>query len=89
MVDVYHELEYPYEMMTKVRAALKPGGRVALIEYRAEDPDVPIKPLHKMSERQVRREMQAAGFRHVQTVNTLPLQHLILFEDDASPRTRG
>ena len=65
MVDVYHELEYPYEMLTKVRAALKPGGRVALIEYRAEDPDVLIKPLHKMSERQVRREMQAAGFKHV------------------------
>jgi predicted methyltransferase len=80
MVDVYHELEYPYEMMTKVRTALKPGGRVALIEYRAEDPDVAIKPLHKMSERQVRREMQAAGFRHVKTVRTLPLQHLILFE---------
>ncbi len=79
MVDVYHELEYPYEVMTKVRAALKPGGRVALIEYRAEDPDVLIKPLHKMSERQVRREMQAAGFRHVKTVRTLPLQHLILF----------
>jgi precorrin-6B methylase 2 len=80
MVDVYHELEYPYEMMTKVRAALKPGGRVALIEYRAEDPEVAIKPLHKMSERQVRREMQAAGFRHLKTVHTLPLQHLILFE---------
>jgi predicted methyltransferase len=80
MVDVYHELEYPYEMMTKVRAALKPGGRVALIEYRAEDPQVAIKPLHKMTERQVRREMQAAGFRHVKTVRTLPLQHLILFE---------
>jgi precorrin-6B methylase 2 len=79
MVDVYHELEYPYEMMTKVRAALKPGGRVALIEYRAEDPEVLIKPLHKMSERQVRREMQAAGFRHVKTVHTLPLQHLIVF----------
>jgi ubiquinone/menaquinone biosynthesis C-methylase UbiE len=80
MVDVYHELEYPYEVMTKVRAALKPGGRVALIEYRAEDPQVAIKPLHKMSERQVRREMEAAGFRHVKTVQTLPLQHLILFE---------
>jgi precorrin-6B methylase 2 len=80
MVDVYHELEYPYEMMTKVRAALKPGGRVALIEYRAEDPAVPIKPLHKMSERQMRREMQAAGFRHLKTVRTLPLQHLIVFE---------
>jgi ubiquinone/menaquinone biosynthesis C-methylase UbiE len=82
MVDVYHELEYPYEMMTKVRTALKPRGRVALIEYRAEDPDVLIKPLHKMSERQVRREMQAAGFKHVNTVRTLPLQHLILFEAD-------
>ena len=82
MVDVYHELEYPYEMLTKVRTALKPRGRVALIEYRAEDPDVLIKPLHKMSERQVRREMQAAGFKHVKTVRTLPLQHLILFEAD-------
>jgi precorrin-6B methylase 2 len=80
MVDVYHELEYPYEMMTKVRAGLKRGGRVALIEYRGEDPDVLIKPLHKMSERQVRREMQAAGFRHLKTVRTLPLQHLIIFE---------
>jgi ubiquinone/menaquinone biosynthesis C-methylase UbiE len=82
MVDVYHELAYPYEMLTKVRTALKPRGRVALIEYRAEDPDVLIKPLHKMSERQVRREMQAAGFKHVRTVRTLPLQHLILFEAD-------
>ena len=80
MVDVYHELEYPYEMLTKVRTALKPRGRVALIEYRAEDPDVLIKPLHKMTERQVRREMQAAGFKHVKTVRTLPLQHLIVFE---------
>ena len=80
MVDVYHELEYPYEVMTKVREALKPGGRVALIEYRAEDPKVMIKPVHKMSERQVRREMQAAGFKHVKTVRTLPLQHLIVFE---------
>ena len=69
MVDVYHELEYPYEMMTKVRTALKRGGRVALIE-----------PLHKMTERQVRREMQAAGFKHVKTVRTLPLQHLLVFE---------
>ena len=80
MVDVYHELEYPYEVMTKVRAALKSGGRVALIEYRAEDPKVAIKPVHKMSERQVRREMEAAGFKHVKTVRSLPLQHLIVFE---------
>jgi len=84
MVDVYHELEYPYEVMRKVREALKPGGRVALVEYRAEDPQVQIKPVHKMSEAQVRREMQAAGFRHVTTVRTLPLQHLILFERDGA-----
>lgn len=84
MVDVYHELEYPYEVMRKVREALKPGGRVALVEYRAEDPQVQIKPVHKMSEAQVRREMQAAGFRHVKTVPTLPLQHLILFERDGA-----
>jgi predicted methyltransferase len=84
MVDVYHELEYPYEVLTKVREALKPGGRVALIEYRAEDPEVLIKPVHKMSERQVRREMQAAGFKHVKTVRTLPLQHLIVFERDGA-----
>jgi precorrin-6B methylase 2 len=85
MVDVYHELEYPYEVMSKVREALKPGGRVALVEYRAEDPEVQIKPLHKMSEAQVRREMQAAGFKHVKTVRTLPLQHLILFEAGSPP----
>jgi precorrin-6B methylase 2 len=88
MVDVYHELEYPYEVLSKVREALKPGGRVALIEYRAEDPEVMIKPVHKMSERQVRREMQAAGFQHVKTVRTLPLQHLILFESGSPPPRR-
>ena len=85
MVDVYHELEYPYEVMSRVREALKPGGRVALVEYRAEDPAVQIKPVHKMSEAQVRREMQAAGFRHVKTVRTLPLQHLILFAAGSPP----
>jgi len=85
MVDVYHELEYPYEVMSRVREALKPGGRVALVEYRAEDPAVQIKPVHKMSEAQVRREMQAAGFKHVKTVRTLPLQHLILFEAGSPP----
>lgn len=80
MVDVYHELEFPLEMMTKVREALKPGGRVALIEYRAEDPAVMIKPVHKMSERQIIRELTAAGFRHQKTIRTLPLQHLVVFE---------
>jgi precorrin-6B methylase 2 len=80
MVDVYHELEFPFEMMTKVREALKPGGRVALIEYKAEDPAVMIKPVHKMTERQIIRELTAAGFRHQKTIRSLPLQHLVLFE---------
>ena len=80
MVDVYHELEFPLEMMLGVRKALKPGGRVALVEYRAEDPDVMIKPLHKMTERQIIRELTAAGFRHEQTISTLPLQHLVIFQ---------
>jgi predicted methyltransferase len=80
MVDVYHELEFPLEMMTKVRDALKPGGRVALIEYKAEDPAVMIKPVHKMTERQIIRELTAAGFRHQKTIRNLPLQHLVLFE---------
>lgn len=80
MVDVYHELEFPFEVMVKVREALKPAGRVALVEYRAEDPQVMIKPVHKMSERQIVRELEAAGFRHLKTVGALPIQHLVLFE---------
>jgi precorrin-6B methylase 2 len=79
MVDVYHELEYPYEVMTRVREALKPGGRVALIEYRKEDPNVPIKEVHKMSEQQIVRELTAAGFKHLRTVRTLPLHHVVIF----------
>jgi predicted methyltransferase len=80
MVDVYHELAFPYEVMAKVRAALKPGGRIALVEYRKEDPAVPIKEVHKMSEAQILRELTAAGFTHVQTVRTLPLQHLVILK---------
>lgn len=80
MVDVYHELAYPYETLQKVHAALKPGGRVALIEFRAEDPAVMIKAVHKMSERQIIKELTAVGFRHLKTVRTLPIQHLVIFE---------
>jgi precorrin-6B methylase 2 len=79
MVDVYHELAFPYETLTGIRAALKPDGRIALVEYRKEDPAVPIKEVHKMSERQIIRELTAAGFKHVRTVKTLPLQHLVIF----------
>lgn len=79
MVDVYHEFDRPYEMMTNICAALKPGGRVAFVEYRAEDPTVPIKRVHKMSEAQVKREMAVQPLEWVETIATLPRQHLILF----------
>lgn len=80
MVDAYHEFAYPREMMQSIRDALKPGGRVVLIEYRKEDPSVPIKPLHKMSEAQVKREMAAVGLEWVKTLDMLPRQHFIVVE---------
>lgn len=80
LVDVYHELAFPYEVMHKVREALRPQGRVVLVEYRAEDPEVMIKPVHKMTEQQIIKEMLAAGFRHLKTDRRLPLQHLVLFQ---------
>lgn len=80
MVDAYHEFEYPYEMMVHLKQALKPGGRVVLAEYRAENPMVLIKRLHKMSRSQVRREMQAVGFDWLKTDESLPQQHLFFFE---------
>ena len=79
MVDVYHEFSQPCEMMRAVARALKQGGRVALIEYRAEDPGVPIKPLHKMTQVQAIREMAVAGLRWQRTVDLLPWQHLMFF----------
>jgi SAM-dependent methyltransferase len=79
MVDVYHEFDHPFEMMEKICTALKPGGRVAFIEFRGEDPAVPIKPLHKMTEAQVRKEMTVHPLEWVQTIATLPRQHLIIF----------
>ncbi|MBC7920379.1 MAG: class I SAM-dependent methyltransferase [Ferruginibacter sp.] len=79
-VDAYHEFSHPMEMMREIAAALKPGGRVALVEYRAEDPNVPIKALHKMSENQATKEMRLAGLRLVQNKDRLPWQHLMLFE---------
>lgn len=79
MVDVYHELAYPAEVLDSIVEALKPGGRVVFVEYRAEDPSVAIKPLHKMSERQVRREATAHGLKWERSITSLPLQHAIVF----------
>jgi ubiquinone/menaquinone biosynthesis C-methylase UbiE len=79
MVDVYHEFAWPYEMMLGIRKSLKPGGRVALIEYRKEDPEVPIKEVHKMSEAQIKKEMGAVGLKHLKSVDVLPRQHLVIF----------
>ena len=83
MVDVYHELAYPELMLQAVRRALKPGGRAAVVEFRAEDPEVPIKPRHKMSKAQIEREWTANGFRVVGSFDELPWQHLVFFARDA------
>jgi predicted methyltransferase len=79
MVDVYHELAYPAEVLDSIVDALKPGGRVVFVEYRAEDPAVAIKPLHKMSERQVTREATARGLKWERSIEVLPIQHAIVF----------
>ena len=79
LVDVYHEFEHPFEMAQAMIRALKPGGRLVLVEYRGEDPDVPIKPLHKMTEAQVRREFSVHPVRFERNVNVLPRQHILIF----------
>lgn len=80
MVDAYHEFAYPREMLRAIRESLKPGGRLVFVEYRAEDPNVLIKPLHKMSERQVVKEATSVGFYFVKNKQILPRQHMLFFE---------
>ena len=80
LVDVYHEFSYPERMLQAMRAALRPGGRIAIAEYRMEDPDVPIKLLHKMTEKQVVKEFNANGFKLAESYDDLPWQHLLFFE---------
>jgi SAM-dependent methyltransferase len=84
LVDVYHELAYPFEVMRSLIRALKPGGRVVLVEYRGEDPAVPIKPLHKMSEAQIRREMSVLPLTWERTSERLPMQHIFIFRKSAT-----
>ncbi len=80
MVDAYHEFSFPAEMLASLHSALKPGGRIYLLEFRAEDPNVPIKRLHKMTEAQARLELEGAGFRFVSNRRELPWQHFLVFE---------
>ena len=84
LVDVYHEFSHPKEMLQAIRKSLKSDGQIALAEFRAEDPRVPIKPLHKMSKKQILREFTANGFKLVREFDDLPWQHLMFFtRDDA------
>ena len=80
IVDAYHEFSFPREMGERLKEALTPGGQLVLVEYRAEDPRVPIKPLHKMSEKQVKQEMAAIGLTWVRTESYLPQQHVLIFQ---------
>jgi len=80
MVDAYHEFSHPREIMESIFSALRPGGKVFLLEYRAEDPSVPIKPLHKMSEAQAIKEMESVGLKWEITHDFLPWQHLMVFK---------
>lgn len=82
LVDVYHEFSHPEEMLAAMRKSLKPDGVIVLVEYRAEDPDVPIKKLHKMSKDQINLELEANGFKLVKEFDELPWQHMMFFGKD-------
>lgn len=87
LVDVYHEFSHPVQMLAGMRAALKPDGQLVLVEFRAEDENVPIKPEHKMTKAQINKEMNANGFKLVREFDGLPWQHLMFFgkaEQDAA-----
>ncbi len=86
MVDVYHEFDFPYEMAKAMVKALRPGGRIAFVEYRKENPDVPIKRVHKMTVLQVRKEMAVFPLQWVETINVLPRQHIIIFRKPLSQK---
>jgi len=79
MVDVYHEFSEPVTMMKHIQNAMKPDGRVVLVEFRKEDPNVPIQPLHKMSVQDVRSELEPLGFKFQRSIEFLPWQHVLIF----------
>lgn len=80
MVDAYHEFAYPREMMNAVFSALKPGGKVVLLEYKGENPLIAIKPHHKMTQTQAKAEVEAIGFQFVENKRVLPQQHVLVFQ---------
>jgi ubiquinone/menaquinone biosynthesis C-methylase UbiE len=80
LVDVYHEFSRPQRMLDRIRESLKPDGRLVLLEYRKEDPSVPIRPEHKMSVQEVKAEVTPEGYRFEKVVDTLPWQHIIFFK---------
>jgi ubiquinone/menaquinone biosynthesis C-methylase UbiE len=80
LVDVYHEFEQPYEMTQAMVKALKPGGRLVFVEFRLEDPDVPIKLVHKMTKKQVIKEMEPHPLKLAKAIDVLPWQHVLIFE---------
>ena len=82
LVDVYHEFSHPQHMLAVMRRSLKEDGTIVLLEYRGEDPDVPIKPLHKMTRKQVDLEMRANGFKLVKSFDDLPWQHMLYYGID-------
>jgi ubiquinone/menaquinone biosynthesis C-methylase UbiE len=86
LVDVYHEFSHPEHMLAAMREALAPGGVIVLTEYRAEDPNVPIKPLHKMSKRQILKEFIPNGYKLVKEFDRLPWQHMMFFQREESSR---
>ncbi len=88
MVDVYHELAHPQEMLRRMRAALRPGGRLVLIEYRKEDPSVPIRLEHKMTVQEARLELEAEGFALAKRSDILPRQHILIFSPTSAPAPR-
>ena len=84
LVDVYHEFSQPQQMLRKIRETLKPDGRLVLLEYRAEDPNVPINPEHKMTVAQVKTELEAEGFVLQPVIETLPRQHILILTKAAA-----
>ena len=85
MVDVYHELSQPQVFLRSLKRALKPDGRLVLIEFMKERPDVPIRAEHKMSVREARLELEAEGYRWDQVIDVLPWQHILVFRPPVRP----